>query len=106
MGNDALEDDLIPLTSRDKGLDTNIRLHRFYESKSLLQKIDNLPPSPLHCSDLYSSSPLDSPLPSPLHGSCLTPRQLMTPTCSPLPRVSDVSHVAPISPLARQKTKC
>jgi len=74
------------------------RIQRLEEDKSSPQ-LENATSSPSQHNGYYSSSPLDSPLPSPLHGSCLTPRKLMSPTCSPLPRTR--TNIPPPSPLAR-----
>eukprot|EP00090_Calanus_glacialis_P009539 TRINITY_DN17923_c0_g1_i1.p1 TRINITY_DN17923_c0_g1~~TRINITY_DN17923_c0_g1_i1.p1 ORF type:complete len:142 (+),score=30.49 TRINITY_DN17923_c0_g1_i1:44-427(+) len=82
-----------------------LRLPQNESTPPILEKITQH--SSLNIDPLFSISPLDSPLSSPHHGSCLTPRQLMTPSCSPLPRVRDMQRQThlPSSPLAVPRKK-
>jgi len=60
------------------------------------------------CAFVGSQTFLDSPIDSPLHGSCLTPGRLMTPACSPFTQIRKMNEIDknqsfPPSPLASPK---
>lgn len=60
------------------------------------------------CAFVGSQTLIDSPVDSPLHGSSLTPGQLMTPACSPFTQIRqmhklDKNQTFPPSPLASPK---
>ena len=89
----------------------NISYFRLPHTPTNVPILRNLPPNASSldvCAFVGSQSLFDSPLDSPLHGSCLTPGQLMTPVCSPFPQArqlnkSEEMQALPVSPLASPK---
>lgn len=78
---------------------TNVPLLKQLPSNATSLKVDAF---------VGSQTLFDSPIDSPLHGSCLTPGQLMTPACSPFTQIrqknnGDRNQSFPTSPLVSAK---
>jgi len=105
---DSLDDKFLVNIETDKSRDMDKEFSKLSTNVPILQ---HLPPNASSLSVgafLGSQTLMDSPLESPLHGSSLTPGQLITPACSPCTHIRqmqkiDKKQTFPPSPLASPK---